>query len=260
MKVSRNQEQSWKDKMFKELAPEFVDILKAKSLHGDVTSFVKKFRSGSVNRFAILDLGCGVGRLFPHLSEAGTLVVGLDYSDRFVSAATKVARTLPNTTVILHDMRNLNSILPTNSFDMVIRAYTSLGYFSAEVETKILTQCSQLVVPGGRLIVDTFNAEWFRAKGTLKRSSSIGCFELEEEYVWDASNNAIACVWRYKYSGGRIDEIPFILDGYDIHRIDDILSKSGWSREALFRDLSPLDEIAEGAESERLVVVAQRMK
>lgn len=256
MAKNSNGSQQWQYKMFIEGASEFIEILKYKSLTSDITLFIHSLRSQNQKRFAILDLGCGVGRLFPYLSEVGTIVVGSDYSPPLVAEAVKTARMLPNVTVVLHDMKNLRELFPPKSFDLVIRAYTSLGYFPPDIEADILDQCHELVVPGGRLVVDTFNSEWFRKAGALKRSEPLHTFELEEEYNWDTERDAIRCMWRYKFADGRVKENPFRLDGYDISRIDRVLGETGWKREGVFQDLSLSKKITDTAKTERLIILA----
>jgi len=259
MKTPQDETSSWKETMFKELADEFVEILKIKPISGGFRDFLKQLELVSSNRLAILDLGCGVGRLFPHLSEVGTMVIGVDYSEKLTTEANQIACTLPNVSVLLYDMRKIGALFPDSSFDLVIRAYTSLGYFSVEEETGILSQCAKLVNPGGQLIIDTFNADWFRNKrDSFKRISPVGSFELEEEYNWDSGKHSISCVWRYKKQNGSQEEISFDLDGYDIHRIDNMLVETGWSRERLFKDFIPSGEVDDSTKTERLVVIAKR--
>jgi SAM-dependent methyltransferase len=250
----------WQDLMFSKLADEFVELLEEKSLPGDVELFIRSLRSPSHDRFAILDLACGTGRLLPQLSETGTIVIGLDNSPKLVVRAGIAARLLKNATVICCDMRQLLDLFPQGSFDLVVRAFTSLGYFKEGVEADILAQCRQLVGPSGKLVVDTFNASWFEAVRRPPRTTQLRTFSLVEEYNWDSNCGVIRCIWRYNYHNGTVKEIPFMLDGYNLDRIDKLLRDTGWRREGLFGDLSIAKAVAdsESAKAERLVVVAVR--
>ena len=260
MNENKNRNLSWQDSMFNELADEFIEVLEAKPLPSDVGLFLESLRSDTRNRFAILDIACGIGRMFPHLSKAGTVVVGLDYYPKLIVEAAKRASLLPNVSVVCHDMRNLRKLFPCRSFNLVVRAYTSLGYFPPETEADILTQCHDLVVPGGKLVVDTFNSEWFR---TVRSSRTVkkqfGSFEVEEEYHWDAELCLIRCMWRYNLSTAEKREIRFTLDGYDIAAIDKLLFQTGWKREGLFEDLSISSRGVDSSKMERCVVVAGRV-
>lgn len=260
VETPQNQADSWKQQMFMESAEDFIEILEAKPISKTLKQFVNHLKPASPNRFAILDLGCGIGRLFPALSEVGTIVIGIDYSEELVTKANKIACSLQNVIVLLRDMRELGDIFQDASFDLVLRAYTSLGYFTVDSEMSILSQCAKLVKPGGHLVVDTFNADWFKSNGVLKRNSLIGSFELEEQYYWEPSKYSISCLWRYNRKGGLSTDIPFILDGYDLTRIDYILEQTGWCREGVFSDMDISKRLTTTSEAERLVVVARRAK
>lgn len=255
--INRNNK-IWQDIMFNELADEFVEVLEGKRLPCDVGLFIDSLRSPGHDRFAILDLGCGIGRLFPHFSKTGTIVVGLDYAPKLVMRAGITARPFRNVIVVCYEMSKLRDLFPQSSFDLVVRAYTSLGYFKVGVEAEILDQCRELVRPGGKLVIDTFNASYFEAKRPNPRITTLLSFSLVEDYNWDPELGVIRCVWRYNYKDGRDPkEINFILDGYDLDRIDKLLQLTGWRREGLFRDLST-NAVADSVTSERLVVVAER--
>ncbi|MBE9179337.1 class I SAM-dependent methyltransferase [Oculatella sp. LEGE 06141] len=251
---------TWQDEMFIDLADCFLEILKSKKLPSDIKYFLQSLSPSTNNRLAILDLGCGSGRLFPILSEISTLVVGIDFSPKLIEEANGIARTLPNVLTVCHDMRQIRNLFPSGTFNMIVRAYTSLGYFEPSVEAAILSQCAELVEPGGKLIIDTFNANKFKISGSFERETNIGNFSLVEQYKWDSTLNLISCLWKYVFEENRIYEIPFHLDGYDVERIDALLAETGWCREKLFQDFSTTSPLDPSINSERIVVVAKRKK
>jgi len=244
--------------MFMEFSEDFIEILEAKPINKTLKIFVNHFKQDSSNRYTILDLGCGTGRLFPALSEVGTIVVGLDYSEDLIIKANKTACSLQNVITVLYDMRELGNIFQDGSFDLVIRAYTSLGYFTEDTEMSILSQCAKLVSPGGHLVVDTFNADWFKLNGVFKRNTQLGSFELEEQYQWEPNKNSISCLWKYNKKGNKSKNISFTLDGYDLSRIDYVLEQTGWHREEVFSDIDISKRLNKTTSAERLVIVARR--
>jgi SAM-dependent methyltransferase len=201
-------------------------------------------------------LGCGSGRFLPVLSALSPLVVGVDYSPELAAYAGRNAAALSNVLVLRYDMHLLRQLFTPDSFSLILKSYTSLGYFSYEQEQEILQQCSQIARPGAVLIVDTFNAAWIRTVGFFERQTQLKHFSLHESYTWEAAQQTIVCRWTYHWSD-RSHAIDFRLEGYDVERVDALLYAAGWRRRGLFSDYA-LGSITEGgAKAERLVVVAE---
>lgn len=110
----------------------------------------------------ILDVACGTGRHAVSLAARGHYVTCVDISADYLEATGRRARAQGvDVELVQSDMRDLGS-LPRRSFDAAINMYTSFGYFdSDEDNVRSLTAIAETLRPGGRLLVDVINRDWF---------------------------------------------------------------------------------------------------
>lgn len=102
------------------------------------------------------DLACGAGRPGIQLSSEGYPVVGIDRD----FAALERARTRePKRSWVCADMRRLP--FAPETFDTILCPWQSFGYFEAPENANILRQSSELVRPGGVLVLDLYHREFF---------------------------------------------------------------------------------------------------
>ena len=244
--------------MFRSYSDEFIEILDARPVTSNLQTLFSEPRAAH-DRFAVLDLGCGSGRLLLSLAKFATLVVGFDYSPELLAAAARTSRGSPNIVLVRGDARALKDIFVDGEFDAVVRAFTSLGYFTRNVERQILQQCAAITRPKGKLLVDSFNKAWFENHPPIFRTTVLDGFTLEEHYEWDRSRSSISCVWRYHRASRDPVEIPFTLEGYGLEEIVSLLDESGWRVTAFLEDLVSCTRISDPAEMERIVVLAERV-
>ncbi|MEO6037836.1 MAG: class I SAM-dependent methyltransferase [Saprospiraceae bacterium] len=106
----------------------------------------------------ILDQACGKGRYARYLAEQGYEVTGLDLSPHSIAYARQFEQ--ENLTFFQHDMRR-----PFRScyYDAVMNMFTSFGYFRHDREHRlVLRNVSNSLRPGGKFLLDYFNAHWVR--------------------------------------------------------------------------------------------------
>ena len=102
----------------------------------------------------LLDVPCGIGRHAGPLSGLGYEVLGIDRSQ----SALALARELyPDVAFLALDMFDLSCIRGT--FDGVLCMWQSFGYGSSEQNRQLLADMRQLLRPGGRILLDIYNAE-----------------------------------------------------------------------------------------------------
>lgn len=112
----------------------------------------------------VLDVPCGDGRLTHPLRGLGYEVTGVD-----VDAAV--------TPDVVLDLRDLDRI--PGEFDAVIEMWASFGWFGAAENERVLGSLARRLRPGGRLVLDLFNREFFESRqgerelrpGIVERSS-----------------------------------------------------------------------------------------
>ncbi len=100
----------------------------------------------------LLDLGCGFGRMAEALAPAVGQIIGIDVSERMVSAARARCGALENVHIILGDGRELP--LPDESIDAAI-AVDSFPYIvagSGELVAAVMGEVTRVLKRGGALI------------------------------------------------------------------------------------------------------------
>ena len=123
--------------------------------------FIQRHLPVSTHR-RVLDIPCGIGRHSGPLSALGYEVLGVDRSDVALAVA---RRQHPATEFLTLDMFELNSIGRT--FDGVLCLWQSFGYGSSDQNRALLADMRQVVRPGGRIVLDIYNAEAVAALPTL---------------------------------------------------------------------------------------------
>lgn len=119
---------------------------------------------------AVLDLGCGHGRISNSLAERGACVTGVDNSSYFLERARgdAAARSL-DVTFVAADIRHQEW---TNAFDAVVIWFTTFGYFSDIENAQIVQRSARALRPGGRLLIEQIN-RYALLRGGLPRNDVI---------------------------------------------------------------------------------------
>jgi SAM-dependent methyltransferase len=110
----------------------------------------------------VLDVPCGNGRHLRALGELGYRVTGVD-NDPAVSPP------------VLGDLRELDSL--PEDFDAVINMWQSFGYFDAVENERVLASLGRRLRPGGRLVLDLQNRDFFEARSPAVRELRPGIVE-----------------------------------------------------------------------------------
>lgn len=126
----------------------------------------------------ILDVCCGPGRHASRLSARGYRVVGVDRD----SAAIQKARTI-DTDGTYHccDVRALPAF--DHAFDAVICMWASFGWFTDVENDRVLRDLVRVLRPGGRLVLDLYNADFFRSGDTVRERIVDGVRIVERRRV-----------------------------------------------------------------------------
>ncbi|HYH13413.1 MAG TPA: class I SAM-dependent methyltransferase [Thermomicrobiales bacterium] len=106
----------------------------------------------------LLDVCCGYGRHAAPLTEAGYDVVGIDRDERAIARARSL-HAHDRTTFLVHDMTMIRAL--PGPFEGIICMWQSFGYHDADTNADILRQMARCLVPGGKVVLDLYNRDFF---------------------------------------------------------------------------------------------------
>lgn len=103
---------------------------------------------------AVLDVGCGVGRVASLLEDRGFEVTGIDVSEPLVERARSL---FPQTEFRVEDVRDTS--FDSRSFEYVVFSYYGLDYLLPKAERiKALQEIRRVLKPAGVLVFSTHNS------------------------------------------------------------------------------------------------------
>ena len=103
---------------------------------------------------AVLELGCGYGRVAVRLAERARRVVGVDVADESLALARTLAGTDARCEFLLMDA--LQMAFPNESFDVVACIQNGICAFGVS-QLELLREALRVVRAGGRLIFSTYS-------------------------------------------------------------------------------------------------------
>jgi SAM-dependent methyltransferase len=114
---------------------------------------------------AVLDLGCGAGRIEAALAGEVRHIHGVDVSGEMVAAARRHTAALPNVSIAQSSGLDLQP-LPASSFDLVL-AVDSFPYVVQagwELAVAMFREAARVLRPGGELLILSFSYRGDRAR------------------------------------------------------------------------------------------------
>lgn len=201
----------------------------------------------------ILDLCCGQGRHAVPLARAGYRVTGLDRSPYLLAQAQAEAeRAGTRVEWVLGDMRQLPW---KGQFDACINMFTAFGYFEDDEENQqVLNEVSHVLRPGGKLLLDTSNRDYY-----LLQMLPTGWRRHGDAVVLEESDfDPITCRFTMTFTwvdDGRQESLTHSVRHYTVPELAGMLQAAGLSTLAIYGDF-------DGAEfnlfSKRLIVLARK--
>lgn len=197
----------------------------------------------------IWDLACGMGRHSTYLNSKGFRVIGTDLSGNNISAALKNAN--DRLDFFVHDMRSPFRI---NYFTHVFNLFTSIGYFENFSDNmKVFKNVCLALKPGGRFVIDFFNAKQVTDKLPMSEQKTIRGIDFKISKRLEGKHLIKRIEFSDKGKNYFFEENVTLLTRADFERFAE---RVGFEPEEIFGDynLNPFDP----ATSERLILIFKK--
>ncbi|MEM3832829.1 MAG: class I SAM-dependent methyltransferase [Thermoprotei archaeon] len=244
--------EEWISKLFIKRADIFLKILdKRWAVTEDLVNGMLKVLSGfGIVSGNLLDLCCGNGRVSVYMARKGFKAVGVDVSRAFIEDANRKAAehgVTDRISFVEGDVRQLKEVLKgiSEPFDVVVNAWTSIGYFSQEEEYSVFKQARELSRKGAILfILETAHTEFFSLKFTPTSYSEIDDLVILENRNYDPRKAQLKTTWIFYKKHGNdlqfIDKVDFQLHIYSLSELVGLLERAGWETIASYGNISTL--------------------
>jgi SAM-dependent methyltransferase len=213
----------------------------------------------------VLDVPCGTGRHAVALAARGHRVTCVDLSADYLAVTRRRAEEIGvEVEAVRGDMRDLEG-LPRGSFDAVVNMYTSFGYFDRDEDNlRAVAAMAGVLRPGGRLLIDVVNRDWFVrnffpsefAQGetfTVRDFEEVDGAVVVHENVFDPRTSRLR--WTCRPAGTAQEHVVVDYRMYSLHELLALLRAGGL---APVRTLGDYDAKPYSLFSPRLLCVAER--
>jgi 2-polyprenyl-3-methyl-5-hydroxy-6-metoxy-1,4-benzoquinol methylase len=163
----------------------------------------------------IADFGCGPGLYAKQLVELGAIVTGIDFSQRSIEYARRVAADTGLTIEYVDE--NYLDFETEGRFDLILMIMCDFCALSPPQRMAMLTKFHSLLLPGGSVLLDVYSLNAFKQRD---EATSFGVNLLDG--FWSAE----------KYYGFqntfKYDDAKVVLDKYSIVEADRIRTVYNW--------------------------------
>ena len=143
---------------------------------------------------AVLDAGCGPGRIAVELAALGMKVTGVDMITAYLEAARESAQAEG---VFFEPVKaDLRRFRRPNAFEAAVSLYTSFGYCQTEEEDLlILKNIAASLKPGGRFILECVSRETALSQFTPGEEFERGGFLVKTRFKRTDGNRGLISQW-----------------------------------------------------------------
>jgi|CXWL01.1.fsa_nt_gi SAM-dependent methyltransferase len=196
----------------------------------------------------VLDLACGAGRHTAALVDRGIAAVGIDLSLLLLVEGPGLPR-------VRGDMRQLP--FADDTFDFVLNAFTSFGYFDTERENfTVLEEMVRVLTPGGAVLIDFLNRERALARLVASESREEDGQRVDITRWFDADRQRINK--RIVISGADTAAPREFLESVRAYRREEVEIGLQWAGLELAAVYGGFDGTPWSAESDRLILIGKK--
>lgn len=161
---------------------------------------------------AVLELGCGYGRVLKELASGGRMLVGIDTSYASLQLARDYLRERSDCRLVLMDAAALG--FRDRVFDVVVCIQNGISAFKVD-RRALVAESIRVTRPGGRVLLSSYSdkfwddrLEWFRLQAE---------HGLLGEIDWEATGDGvIVCRDGFKATTIRRDDFVSLMSTFDI--------------------------------------------
>jgi ubiquinone/menaquinone biosynthesis C-methylase UbiE len=246
----------WTEKLFVKNSDIFLKFLNERWSRTEemVSGIIKVLGDFGITSGSLLDLCCGNGRISINMAKKGFKAVGVDISKAFLEDAKRKAEEhkVSNMVTFLEgDVRNLKKVVGKirQPFDVVVNAWTSIGYFSQKDDLKIFRQARELSNENAVLLIaETMHTEFIALKFVPTGHSEVNNIVLLESRSYDPTTAQLKTVWNfYKKCGENlefIDRVEYEIHVYSPSELSSLLRKAGWEPVTFYGSFSTLQPMS----------------
>jgi len=246
----------WTKKLFIEHSDLFLKFLNERWSRAEefVYGLLKVLASYGITAGNLLDLCCGNGRVSIHLAKKGFKAVGVDISKAFLEDGKRKAQEHEVSSLVNFlegDVRRLKKVVGSTlkPFDIVVNAWTSIGYFSQTDDLNIFKQARELSRKDAILfIAETTHSGYISLKFTPTAYTETGDIVLLENRKYDSTTSQLNTSWAFFNKHGEdlkfIDKVEFQLHVYSLSELSSLLRKAGWETIATYGNFSTLQPMS----------------
>lgn len=252
-----NMYKDWVNRLFVERSDLFLRLLNQKWLKTEelTNGIVKVLHDFAITSGDLLDLCCGNGRVSIFMAKKGFKSTGIDISKAFLEDARKKAQKheVSNLVTFLEgDVRKLKEVVHqkySKPFDVVVNAWTSVGFYNEEDDLSIFWQARELSREGAILFVaETVHTEYLSIKFAPTSYTELGQFVMLENRKYDPIISQASTSWVFYNKREQdlefIDKVEITQHIYSLSELSSLLRKAGWDTIATYGDLSTLQPMS----------------
>jgi ubiquinone/menaquinone biosynthesis C-methylase UbiE len=246
----------WTKKLFIERSDLFLKLLDQRWPHAEelVSGMVKLLNDFGINSGNMLDVCCGNGRVSIHMAKRGFKATGVDISKTLLEDGRKKAKDYGVSSLVTFlegDVRKLREVVASGSdpFDVVVNAWTSIGYSSQEHDLHVFEQARELSKEGAILfIAETMHSEFISLKFSPTGFTELDDLVLLENRKYQPITSQMTTSWTFYSKRGNdlvfIDRVEFENHIYTPSELSSLLREAGWETLAFYGSLSTLQPMS----------------
>jgi ubiquinone/menaquinone biosynthesis C-methylase UbiE len=247
----------WVTRLFVDRSDLFLKLLNERWLKTEelVNGMARVLGDFGIRSGDLLDLCCGNGRVSVYMAKRGFKTLGVDISRAFLDDARRKAQEHGVSGLVSFlegDVRKLEDVIGTrrsSGFDVVVNAWTSVGFYSQEDDLSVFKQARELSRKGAVLfVVETMHAEYLSLKFTPTSYAELEDIVLLENRKYDPITSQVSTSWIFYNRLGQnlefIDKIDITHHVYSLSELSSLLLKAGWEVVASYGNLATLQPMS----------------